>query len=226
MNLALHGRKLSAAITLVTLALSALFLAQGTTSLIAGSLLPPQPVATSQGPKGKIEQPPGAEPPDTHELLKRNIFDPTVGPRVDGVYYSDGSFSNLTPKAFFKNNDPTPSISQLYVTDHNPFVAHAEVELGIDPQELANPWQAALSSALAFTVGALLPLIAILAPPTSVRIPVTVVAVLLALMVTGAVSAGMGGAPRGRAVARNVVGGGLALAITYAIGHVVGVAIA
>jgi VIT1/CCC1 family predicted Fe2+/Mn2+ transporter len=112
------------------------------------------------------------------------------------------------------------------LTDHDAFAAHVEVELGIDPEELTNPWQAALSSALSFTVGALLPLIAILAPPTAWRIPVTVVAVLLALVATGAVSAGMGSAPKGRAVVRNVVGGALALVITYAIGHVVGAAIA
>jgi vacuolar iron transporter family protein len=112
------------------------------------------------------------------------------------------------------------------LTDHDPVAAHAEVELGIDPEELANPWQAALSSALSFTVGALLPLIAILTPPTAWRIPVTVVAVLLALVITGAVSAGLGGAPKGRAVVRNVVGGSLALASTYVIGHLVGAAIA
>lgn len=111
------------------------------------------------------------------------------------------------------------------LTDHNPLLAHAEVELGINPDELTNPWQAALSSAFAFSIGALLPLIAILAPPTAWRIPVTVVAVLMALVVTGVVSAGLGGAPKGRAVVRNVIGGGLALAITYAIGHLVGAAI-
>jgi VIT1/CCC1 family predicted Fe2+/Mn2+ transporter len=112
------------------------------------------------------------------------------------------------------------------LTDHDAFAAHAEVELGIDPAELTNPWQAAMSSALSFTVGAVLPLIAILLPPVSLRIPVTVAAVLIALVVTGAVSAGLGGAPKQRAVVRNVIGGGLALAITYAIGHLVGAAIA
>lgn len=112
------------------------------------------------------------------------------------------------------------------LTDHNPFVAHAEVELGIDPEELTNPWQAALSSALSFTLGALLPLIVILAPPPAWRIPATAVAVLLALVLTGAVSAGLGGAPQGRAMVRNVIGGVLALTVTYAIGHVVGAAIA
>jgi vacuolar iron transporter family protein len=111
------------------------------------------------------------------------------------------------------------------LTDHNPLLAHAEIELGIDPQELTNPWQAALSSAFAFAIGALLPLIAILTPPTSWRIPVTVGAVLVALVITGAVSARLGGAPKGRAVVRNVLGGGLALTITYVIGHLVGAAI-
>jgi vacuolar iron transporter family protein len=112
------------------------------------------------------------------------------------------------------------------LTDNNPFAAHAEVELGIDPDELSNPWQAALSSALSFTMGALLPLIVILVPPAAWRIPATVVAVLLALVITGAVSAGLGGAPQGRAVVRNLIGGCLALATTYLIGHLVGAAIA
>jgi len=112
------------------------------------------------------------------------------------------------------------------LTEHDAFSAHAEVELGIDPTELTNPWQAAISSALSFTVGALLPFIAILLPPANIRILVTVIAVLIALVVTGAVSAGLGGAPKLRAVIRNVIGGGLALAITYVIGHLVGAAIA
>ncbi len=111
------------------------------------------------------------------------------------------------------------------LTDHDAFAAHVDIELGIDPEELTNPWQAALSSALAFTVGAALPLIAILLPPAALRVPVTVVVVLLALVITGAVSAALGGARKDRAVIRNVVGGGLALVVTYAIGHLVGAAI-
>jgi general secretion pathway protein C len=79
LNLVLHGRRLSAAITMVTLALSALFMAKGTTSLVAGALLPPQPIS-SGATLAKAEQPPGAVPPDTKEILKRNIFDPTTGP--------------------------------------------------------------------------------------------------------------------------------------------------
>jgi vacuolar iron transporter family protein len=111
------------------------------------------------------------------------------------------------------------------LTGHDAFAAHAEVELGIDPTDLTNPWQAALSSALSFTVGALLPLIAILLPPNALRLPVTVAAVLLALVITGAASAGLGGAPKQRAITRNIVGGAVALGVTYGIGHLVGAAI-
>lgn len=112
------------------------------------------------------------------------------------------------------------------LTDHDAFAAHVDVELGIDPTDLTNPWHAALSSALSFTVGALLPLIAIMMPPQAFRVPVTVAAVLVALVITGAASAALGKAPKQRAVVRNVIGGGLALAITYVVGHLVGAAIA
>ncbi|MEB4211387.1 VIT family protein [Mycobacterium sp. 94-17] len=130
--------------------------------------------------------------------------------------------------ALYEAKGLTPATARTVaeeLTDHNPLLAHAEVELGINPEALTNPWQAAASSALSFALGALLPLIAILAPSPTWRIPVTVTAVLFALVVTGAVSAGLGGAPRGRAMLRNAVGGGLALAVTYAIGHLVGTSI-
>src|SRR3954466_10050497 len=67
------------------------------------------------------------------------------------------------------------------LTAHNPLAAHAELELRLDPDELTNPWLAAISSAVSFTIGALLPLIAIVVPPASTRIAITVAAVLLAL---------------------------------------------
>ncbi|GAB2653490.1 VIT family protein [Prescottella soli] len=110
------------------------------------------------------------------------------------------------------------------LTAHDAFAAHAEVELGIDPDELTNPWHAALASAIAFTVGAILPMLAILLPPASARIPVTFVAMLAALAITGSLSARLGGASRPRAVLRVVTGGALAMAVTYGIGQLLGVA--
>ena len=111
------------------------------------------------------------------------------------------------------------------LTDHDAFAAHVDAELRLDPDELTNPWQAAISSAIAFTVGAILPLLAILLPPPSIRVPITFVAVLFALAVTGWISARLGGAKPGRAIYRVVIGGALAMAVTYGIGHLVGGAI-
>ncbi len=108
------------------------------------------------------------------------------------------------------------------LTAHDALAAHLELELGLDQEKLADPWAAAGASALSFTIGALLPLLAILAPPQAARIPVCVVAVLLALVVTGLLSARLGGAPPGRAVARLVVGGLAALVVTYLIGELLG----
>jgi vacuolar iron transporter family protein len=100
-----------------------------------------------------------------------------------------------------------------------------ELELGIDPNALSNPWKAALSSAVAFTLGALIPLIAILLPPADVRVPVAFMSVLVALVLIGAVSAGLGGARMGPAALRIVLGGALAMLVTYGIGQAVGTTI-
>lgn len=110
------------------------------------------------------------------------------------------------------------------LTERDALKAHARVELGIDPDDLTNPWHAAWASFLAFTVGALLPLLAIVLPPADWRLPVTVGSVLAALVVTGWVSARLGSAEVGRAVARNVGGGALAMAVTYAAGTLLGAA--
>jgi VIT1/CCC1 family predicted Fe2+/Mn2+ transporter len=104
--------------------------------------------------------------------------------------------------------------------------AHAEVELGIDPDDLTSPWAAAGASFLAFTVGAAVPLLTMLAPTGSLRIWVTVLSVVVGLVVTGAVSANLGGARRGRAVARNVGMGVATMAFTYLVGLAFGTATA
>jgi len=110
-------------------------------------------------------------------------------------------------------------------TARDALAAHTETELHIDPDDLANPWQAAAASAVSFTLGALLPLVAILLPPAAWRVPVCVLTVLLALAITGAASARLGGSNPGRAIIRVVVGGTVGLALTYGIGHLFGTAI-
>ena len=108
------------------------------------------------------------------------------------------------------------------LTEHDAFAAHIDAELGIDPNELTNPWHAAISSAISFTIGALLPMLTIMLTPPAPRIPLTFVAVLIGLAITGWVSARLGGANPVRATQRVVIGGALAMAITYGIGLAMG----
>jgi VIT1/CCC1 family predicted Fe2+/Mn2+ transporter len=111
------------------------------------------------------------------------------------------------------------------LTEHDALAAHLDAELHLDPNDIVNPWHAAGASAVAFIGGAALPLIAILLPPISWRVPVTFMAVLLALALAGVISARLGGSPPRRAVARVVVGGAVGLAVTYAIGSLFGAAV-
>lgn len=108
------------------------------------------------------------------------------------------------------------------LTVHDALGAHAEAELGIDPNDLTSPVAAALSSMVAFALGALLPLLAIVLPPVSWRVPVTVLAVTAALVVTGWGSARLGEAPLLQAVIRNVGVGLLAMGLTFVVGMLVG----
>lgn len=111
------------------------------------------------------------------------------------------------------------------LTAHDALGAHADAELGMDPNALTNPVHAAVASAISFLLGAALPLVAILLPPPGLRVWVTVAAVLIALAVAGAASARIGGSSIRVAVTRVVVGGAAGLALTYAIGHLFGAAV-
>ncbi|WP_344810722.1 VIT family protein [Microlunatus aurantiacus] len=108
------------------------------------------------------------------------------------------------------------------LTAKDAFAAHVDVELGIDPDALTSPWQAALSSAVAFTIGSILPLLAMVLSGPALRIPLTFATVLVALAITGAVSARLGSARVGPAVLRLVLGGSLAMTATYLIGRLLG----
>jgi VIT1/CCC1 family predicted Fe2+/Mn2+ transporter len=108
------------------------------------------------------------------------------------------------------------------LTSYDALGAHAEVELGIDPDDISSPWNAALASTLSFTIGALLPLLTITLVVADLRVGVTVVSVLAALALTGWASARFGYGPTGRAVVRNVLGGAFAMAVTYGIGTLLG----
>lgn len=125
-------------------------------------------------------------------------------------------------EGFLPQNTVDPDVAvqvARQLTDRDALRAHAEARHGIDPDELANPWHAAFASFVAFALGALIPLVGVLASPSLL---LTAGLVALALVATGTASARLGDAPTAPAVARKVGGGMLAMAITFALGNLVG----
>lgn len=102
----------------------------------------------------------------------------------------------------------------------NPIKVLVEEKYGVDLDEITNPWHAAVSSFLAFSVGSLPPTLAIMLFPEPYRIPVTVVVVALTLLLTGYVSAKLGKAPVKQAMLRNLTVGLLTMLVTFLVGHI------
>lgn len=100
--------------------------------------------------------------------------------------------------------------------------AHARVELGIDPGAVVNPLAAAAASMAAFTGGGLIPLVSMVLAPRAIEVWASGGAVLMALALSGWISAGLGGAPRLASIVRTIVGGLLAMGITYGVGRIAG----
>ncbi|MCY7217003.1 VIT1/CCC1 transporter family protein [Streptococcus cristatus] len=101
----------------------------------------------------------------------------------------------------------------------DPLKALVEEKYGIEVEEFTNPWQAALSSFIAFAIGALFPMLTIILLPASIRIWATVLIVALALLGTGYTSAKLGKAPIKNAMIRNLAIGLLTMAVTYLVGQ-------
>jgi VIT1/CCC1 family predicted Fe2+/Mn2+ transporter len=121
---------------------------------------------------------------------------------------------------------PTAEQVARELTAHDALAAHLESELGITEQHVVSPWQAAGSSALSFLIGAVLPMLAILLPPPDLRVPTTFAAVLVALALTGIFSARLGGTGWVRPTLRIVLGGALALVVTFGLGLLLGTSVA
>jgi len=100
--------------------------------------------------------------------------------------------------------------------------SHARDELGITDLAQGQPLQAALFSALSFSVGALLPLLGIVLFSDVMLIPGVGVISLLALVVLGMVSAHVGGASKRKGAARVVFWGALAMVVSTGVGHLFG----
>lgn len=147
--------------------------------------------------------------------------------RYELEHFKDSEFAELV--SIYEKKGLQPGTAQQVareLTDHDVFQAHVDAELGIDPENLTSAPQAAFASAVSYTVGSIIPIVAILLPSASMRIPVTFMAVLVALIITGILSAKVSGAPVLSTVARVVIGGAVAMVVTYGIGKLLGVSIA
>ena len=111
------------------------------------------------------------------------------------------------------------------LTAHNALDAHLRDEIGLSETTSAHPLQAALASAGAFAVGAVIPLLVTLLLPNAILLPALVVSTLLGLAGLGYVSATLGGAKPLPAVGRVVIWGMIALGGTGVIGKLVGVSV-
>ncbi len=112
------------------------------------------------------------------------------------------------------------------LTEHDALIAHARDELGLDPDDLARPLEAASVSAVSFSLGALIPLFVVLAVSTTLRVPAVVSSTLVGLGVLGAVGARLGGAPILRPALRVLLGGAAAMGVAWLVGQAFNVSVA
>lgn len=110
----------------------------------------------------------------------------------------------------------------IELTKHDALAIHLAEELGITEITKARPVQAALSSALAFSIGSAVPLLTAALTSESNRIPLTLIIVTCTLGILGSSAARFGRASRTRPTVRVVVGGLIAMGITIGIGQILG----
>lgn len=111
------------------------------------------------------------------------------------------------------------------LTAHDPLEAHARDELGLDLDDLARPVQAAATSAISFALGALVPLLVALVVTSGPQEAVIITVTLVGLALLGVTGARLGGADPLVPAARVVVGGALAMAVTFGVGTLFDVAV-
>jgi VIT1/CCC1 family predicted Fe2+/Mn2+ transporter len=130
--------------------------------------------------------------------------------------------------AIYESKGLSPELASQVATEltaHDALGAHLRDELGITADDLANPFQAAWSSAIAFGVGASIPLLAAALASASMRIGAIITVTLLSLVVLGYTGARLGGAQPMKPIARVVIGGALAMAVTMLVGKLFGAAV-
>ncbi len=184
---------------------SSAILTAGVAGLVAGSL------AMAAGEFVSVSSQRDSERADL-ELEERELRDDPDGElrELTSIYQKRGLAAGLARQV------------AAALTECDALGAHARDELGLQQERRARPLQAAGASALAFSTGAVLPVIAVAVMPASLRALVCVAVTVLALAALGSVGARLGGGDQRRATVRVVGWGALAMGITAAIGALVG----
>ena len=175
--------------------------------------------------------------------LVAGAFSMAVGEYVSVSTQRDAETSYIEKETAEIENDPEGELEELAekkkkkglskktaqkvaeeLTAKDALGAHLEVQFNLKENDLTSAWNAAFASAIAFISGGLIPVLAIIIPPVNWRVPVTFVAVGIALLITGNVSARMSDAHIKRAMARIFIGGMLAMIATYIFGILFGAA--
>lgn len=108
------------------------------------------------------------------------------------------------------------------LTKKDPLKAHLQAEFSLAEEDINSPVDAGLSSMIGFTAGGLIPFLVVILVPDSMKIWATFSAVTLALFLVGYFSATAGGASRRKAITRVIIGGLLAMVLTYGVGTLFG----
>ena len=98
----------------------------------------------------------------------------------------------------------------------------AREELGLDPDELGSPWSAALSSLLAFALGAFVVVVPYLAGSGTAALVTAIVLALAAMFGVGASIGALNGRNAVKSGLRQVIAGTIAAAVTFGVGHLIG----
>lgn len=186
----------------------------------------------------------------SHEILLAGVaglvagsMSMAAGEYVSVSSQSDAERADIARERVELASDPTAELAELtaiyagrgldatlarqvaeQLTAHDALAAHARDELGMTDMLSARPVQAALSSAVAFALGAALPLATAAVAPAAHAIPVVAAASLACLAVLGGLAARAGGAAVPRSVARVTFWGALAMALTAGVGSLFGIA--
>ncbi|WP_373841591.1 VIT family protein [Limosilactobacillus sp.] len=122
----------------------------------------------------------------------------------------------------YEKQDIDPQLAHQATTelmDKDALGTAVQERYGFNPRDFTSPYAAAIASFISFPTGSILPMVAVTMAPGDVRILATMIAVLVALLITGYCAAILSKANRIKSMLRNAMAGFLTMCVTYIIGQ-------